>query len=128
MGGVTGALFGFVVVLRGGSRGYGVGGVWVGLVGLGLILVSVVGWLVGGRGGNCWCLGCGSVVGYSGGVRLSCFGVGGRHVNFLFTVKPLRLLPMVVMGFWRGFIVSSFGGGLVASAWGGLVPMKLWVA
>lgn len=48
--GVTGALFGFVVALRGGSRGCGAGGVWVGLVGLGLILVSVVGWLVGGRG------------------------------------------------------------------------------
>lgn len=47
-GGGTGALFGFVVALRGGSRGYGAGGVWVGLVGLGLILVSVVGWLVVG--------------------------------------------------------------------------------
>lgn len=60
----------------------------------------------------------GSFVGYSGVVRLSCFGVGGRHVNFLFTVEPLRLLPMVVAGFWRGFVVSFFGGGLVASAWG----------
>lgn len=57
-------------------------------------------------------MGCGAVVGYSGVVRLSCFGVGGRHVNFLFTVEPLRLLPMVVMGFWRGFVVSSFGGGV----------------
>ena len=34
----------------------------------------------------------------------------GRHVNFLFMVEPLRLLPMVVMGFWRGFVMSSFGG------------------
>lgn len=49
----------------------------------------------------------------------------GRHVNFLFMVKPLRLLPMVVMGFWRGFVMSSFGGGLVASAWVGLVPTIL---
>lgn len=32
--GVTGALVGFVVALRGGSRGYGAGGVWVSLVGL----------------------------------------------------------------------------------------------
>lgn len=48
--GVTGVLFGCVVALRGDSRGYGFGGVWVGLVSLGLILVSVVGWLVGGRG------------------------------------------------------------------------------
>lgn len=48
--------------------------------------------------------------------------------NFLFTVEPLRLLPMVVMGFWRGFVVSFFGVGLVASAWGGLVPVTLWVA
>lgn len=55
-------------------------------------------------------LGCGAVVGYSGGVRLPCFGASGRHVNFLFIVKPLRLLPMVVMGFWRGFVMSSFGG------------------
>lgn len=53
---------------------------------------------------------------------------GGRHVNFLFTVEPLRLSPMVVAGFWRGFVVSSFGGGLVASARGGLVPITLWVA
>lgn len=48
--GVTGVLVGSVAGLRGASRGYGAGGVWVGLVGLGLILVSVVGWLVGGRG------------------------------------------------------------------------------
>lgn len=41
--------------------------------------------------------------------------------NFLFTVEPLRLLPMVVAGFWRGFVVSSFGGGLVASAGGGWI-------
>ena len=73
-------------------------------------------------------LGCGAVVGYSGGVRLSCFGASGRHVNFLFMVEPLRLLPMVVMGFWRGFVMSSFGEGLVASAAGGLVPTILWVA
>lgn len=30
--------------------------------------------------------------------------------NFLFMVETLRLLPMVVMGFWRGFVMSSFGG------------------
>lgn len=55
-------------------------------------------------------MGCGAVVGYSGVVRLSCFGVGGWHVNFLFTVEPLRLLPMVVAGFWRGFVVSFLVG------------------
>lgn len=39
-------------------------------------------------------------------------------------VKPLRLLPMVVMGFWRGFVMSSFGG----ERGGGLVPIILQVA
>lgn len=73
-------------------------------------------------------MGCGAVVGYSGVVRLSCFGVGGWHVNFLFTVEPLRLLPMVVAGFLEGLCCVFFGGGLVASAWGGLVLIILWVA
>lgn len=53
-------------------------------------------------------LGCGVVVGYSGGVHR--FPVVGMLISF-FTVEPLRLLPMVVMGFWRGFVVSSFDGG-----------------
>lgn len=48
--------------------------------------------------------------------------------NFLFTVEPLRLLPMVVAGFWRGFVVSSFGVGLVVCAGLGLVLITLWVA
>lgn len=47
--GVTGVLVGSVAGLWGASRGHS-GGCWVALVGLGLILVSVVGWLVGGRG------------------------------------------------------------------------------
>ena len=44
-----GVLVGSVAGLWGASRGHS-GGCWVALVGLGLILVSVVGWLVGGRG------------------------------------------------------------------------------
>lgn len=47
--GVTGVLVGSVAGLWGANRGHS-GGCWVALVGLGLILVSVVGWLVGGRG------------------------------------------------------------------------------
>lgn len=45
--GVTGVLVGSVAGLWGASRGHS-GGCWVALVGLGLILVSVVGWLVVG--------------------------------------------------------------------------------
>ena len=65
--------------------------------------------------------GCGAVVGSSGVVRLSCFGVGGWHVNFLFTVEPLRLLPMVVAGFLEGlccvFFWWGFGGVRVGVGW-----------
>lgn len=70
-------------------------------------------------------MGCGAVVGYSGVVRLSCFGVGGWHVNFLFTVEPLRLLPMVVAGFLEGLCCVFFGGGLVMCAGSGLMPITL---
>lgn len=56
-------------------------------------------------------LGCGSVVGYSGVVRLSCFGVGGRHVNFLFHGGAPSLVANGGGGFWRGFIVSFFWWG-----------------
>lgn len=74
-------------------------------------------------------MGCGAVVGYSGVVRLSCFGVGGWHVNFLFMVEPLRLLPMVVAGFLEGlccvFFWWGFGGERLGS---GLMPTILWVA
>lgn len=48
--GVTGVLVGCVAGLWGASRGHSGGGGWVVLMGLGLILVSVVGWLVTGRG------------------------------------------------------------------------------
>lgn len=88
-----------------------------------LVLLVLVFVLVG-RG---CCFGCWRVcrMGYSGCVHR--YPVVGMLISF-FTVEPLRLLPMVVMGFWRGFVVSSFGGGLVASARGGLVPTTLWVA
>lgn len=85
-------------------------------------------------------MGCGAVVGYSGVVCLSCFGVGGWHVNFLFTVEPLRLLPMVVAGFLEGlccvFFWWGFGGervgwvgahntmGCIMSVWCGI--MFVW--
>lgn len=35
-------------------------------------------------------------------------GVGGWHVNFLFTVEPLRLLPMVVAGVLEGLCCVFF--------------------
>lgn len=58
----------------------------------------------------------GSVAGLFVLSGLVLFGVGGWHVNFLFTVEPLRLLPMVVAGFLEGLCCVFFGGGLVASA------------
>lgn len=76
--------------------------------------------------------GCGAVVGYSGGVHRC--PVVGMLISF-FMVKPLRLLPMVVMGFWRGFVMSSFGGergvgvgvhntiGCIMSVWCGIMFM-----
>lgn len=47
--GVTSVLVGSVAGVWGASRGHSGGG-WVVLMGLGLILFSVVGWLVAGRG------------------------------------------------------------------------------
>lgn len=48
--GATSVLVGSVGGLWGASRGHSGGGWWVVLVGLGLILFSVVGWSVSGRG------------------------------------------------------------------------------